>query len=294
VGEALGCFAEAVQLDPAFGPPHAGLADAYLLFSFGGIIAPGEAWALAGECAERALALDPEAAEAYVSLAWTTVFRDWDWPEARRLFDRALALRPTAAFPRLWLGLLRLALGDAGAARGSLAQARERDPLSALLFLVLALERIVANDHETALSLGRDAVRLRPEHFVSHWVLAMALSASGRSAQARTAQRRALGLSDGGPVMKAVMASMLARAGDEGGARALLDELDRATGFPSAYARGAVLVALGDRERGLDRLSEAADQREPWVPFMGIDPAWDTVRGAPRYVRLKERVFARS
>jgi hypothetical protein len=56
-----------------------------------------------------------------------------------------------------------------------------------------------------------------------------------------------------------------------------------------------VLVHLGRGEtsRALDWLEKAWDERDPWLAFLKIDPAFDVVRAEPRFVDLAERIEAR-
>jgi TolB-like protein len=72
--KAIGFFREAVEKDPGFSLPHAGLADAYLILGFSGLVSPKEAWPLAGAEARRALAIDETLADAHVSLAYVHLF----------------------------------------------------------------------------------------------------------------------------------------------------------------------------------------------------------------------------
>jgi tetratricopeptide (TPR) repeat protein/TolB-like protein len=294
IGEALACYGEACRLDPEFAAPHAGLADAYQLFPFAAMMEPRKAWDLAAECAERALARDPDLAEAHLSLAWTILFRDWDWDGARARLDRALALSPRTAFAYLWKGLFLLARGERREAAEALGRARDRDPLSAFGLFFSGIERGAVGDSDAQLELTRRALQLRPEHLLSHWSLGEACLGAGLLDEAEAAHRRAVELSSGGPVMKAALACTLATIGKTGEARAILEELHTAAeGNPgSAYQRGAVLGALGQTGPALDRLVEAAEAREPWVVFLGIDPTLASLRDEPRFQELLARVLA--
>jgi adenylate cyclase len=60
-------YEQALQVDPGFALAYCGLADTYAYI--GGLIMPGkEAWARQKELAQKALALDPELADAHLSL----------------------------------------------------------------------------------------------------------------------------------------------------------------------------------------------------------------------------------
>jgi DNA-binding winged helix-turn-helix (wHTH) protein len=125
IGKAFGCFGEAATLDPGYGAPHAGLAAAHVILGFSGVARPYEAWQLASECAERALASDPTLAEAHVARAYVALFRDWEWETARASLERAATLSPGAPGVHQWFGLFLAAAGDLEGAQRELARARK-------------------------------------------------------------------------------------------------------------------------------------------------------------------------
>lgn len=59
-------------------------------------------------------------------------------------------------------------------------------------------------------------------------------------------------------------------------------------GLSSAY------LALGDRERALENLEEALRQRSHWLTFLDIDPAFDALRGNPRFEAVARRIGPKS
>jgi hypothetical protein len=52
----------------------------------------------------------------------------------------------------------------------------------------------------------------------------------------------------------------------------------------------AIFVALGDRDRALDRLSVAIEQRDEWPIFMKRDPLYDDLHDDPRWDALLLRM----
>ena len=105
LGKAFGCYGEAATLDPRYGAPLGGLADAHLLLGLAGLSPPRQAWDTVVSCADRALECDPTLADAHVSRAYALLFRDWDWQGAEQGIERAVdpgprrRLRPSLARP---------------------------------------------------------------------------------------------------------------------------------------------------------------------------------------------------
>ena len=93
---AIRYYEQALRIDPEFALAYCGLADNYAYM--GSVVMPEkEAIAKEKEFAQKALELDPELAEAHMSLALVLV-ADYDWRNGLKEFDRALELNPNLAF----------------------------------------------------------------------------------------------------------------------------------------------------------------------------------------------------
>jgi tetratricopeptide (TPR) repeat protein len=224
--------------------------------------------------------------------AWVSLYRDWAWTEVRTGLDRAAAL----GMPDLhhWRALVLLLQGEVGPAADALARARETDPFSALALCLQALLHDVAGEREQSLLASRRAVELRGGHYLGHWRLGVALARLGRHDEAIASLTRAVELAAGGTVMLCELAWALAAGGRRDDAEALLLRLESATGktYVSPYERAKILVALGRREEALQKLEQAAEDRDPWVTFLGADEALSPLRGEPRFSALAQRLKA--
>src|SRR5262245_1384647 len=122
---------EALSLDSAFAKAHAGLAAAYLLQGFWGLVSPATAWPAARQAARTALDLDDSLGEAHACLGAVLAITEFDWNEAAREFDLARRWNPGDPQIRSWFAAFYLI------PYGLLEQARvpgqlcvELDPLS--------------------------------------------------------------------------------------------------------------------------------------------------------------------
>jgi TolB-like protein len=133
--EALKYFQEAVALDPNFALGYAGLADSYTLI--GTIMqareTPGETMPKAKKAAEKAIELDPNLSEAYVSLAWIKFRYDWDWAGAEKDFKKAIELNPNNAQAHQWYGEFLAVLRRDDQALSELKKAVELEPFNLLM-----------------------------------------------------------------------------------------------------------------------------------------------------------------
>src|SRR4029079_12030937 len=115
--------------------------------------------------------------------------------------------------PHIWRALsleMRGRLDEAARARG---QAAEVDPLSPIVNGLQALESCLRGDHAAELDLHRRALDLDPAHFLAPWGVGLALQHLGRHADAVPEHQRAVELSGGSDLMKAVLARTPAASG---------------------------------------------------------------------------------
>jgi TolB-like protein/Flp pilus assembly protein TadD len=288
--KALAFFHESAEADPAYAPPHAGIAQLDLVLGFTGVVAPRDAWAAAEDAAGKALSRDGGLADAQVALGYVRLFRDWDWSFAETALERAVAAEPHTANAHHWQALLLLLLGRLGPAREALARAEALDPLSVLGSALLGLHGQLGHDDRAALEACRRTLELEPGHFLGHWGLGLALQQLGQHEEAIEAHRRALTLSGDAPVLRPVLARSLALAGHEEEARAIIAQPVEGIAFMSSYQKATVELALGARDRALACLEQACEERDPWVVLLKTDRLLEPLRGEPRYEALVARV----
>lgn len=120
--------------------------------------------------AERCIALAPERADGYASLGVLQFLLDQTAP-ARQSLERALALAPDDPEARLTLAQVAADEGNAAAAQGQLAMAREvigalpagqdRDALTALAWHAQTYLHLIAGDNTAAREAAQEVIALR-------------------------------------------------------------------------------------------------------------------------------------
>jgi TolB-like protein/Tfp pilus assembly protein PilF len=127
-------FSSAVTRDPAFALAHVGLADAtYLHALYSGTMTKSRFDEVRAHI-DRALALDPDIAEAYASLGSLRNTPPWGDPAAAdAAFRRAIKLNPNYAPAYQWYSILLRDQGQVQQAYELLQRAVALDPLSAII-----------------------------------------------------------------------------------------------------------------------------------------------------------------
>lgn len=286
--KAMERFRAAIERDPAFAAAHAGLADCWVLLPLYGNMPPREAFPRAIAAARAALELDLELAEAHTSLAYARLMFDWDWAAAEEEFRRAQRLDPNYPTAAHWHGYLLSALGRHEEAIAQARRAQELDPLSLVINADHGLVLYFARRHEEAIAQFQRTLELDPRFAYARFGLALAYAATGRGEDAVREAEQAVEYSGGSSVNQAALGYALGVAGRGEEARRVLAGLEeRARRSPvQAGAFGLVHLGVGDRDRALDSLRRAYEERSRFVVFLQVWPIYDPLRGDPRFAAL--------
>ena len=127
--KAVSYFDEAIRLDPNYALAYAERSEAW---TFIGDLSPEqkEAWAAARKDAEKAVAVDPNLAEAHAALGWVRFFIDWKFAEGLSELKRAKELSPANPTANDLLARVIVYLGQLDEAERQARHAVELDPLS--------------------------------------------------------------------------------------------------------------------------------------------------------------------
>lgn len=124
-------FQQAINLDAHYALAFAGLADAYIWQANFTSSADSELYEKAETATGKALALDPQLADAHSSLGRIKYSHDWDWRGAEESFRRAIELNPNGVNAHQYYARLLTTLGRYDEALAEIYKARELDPRSA-------------------------------------------------------------------------------------------------------------------------------------------------------------------
>jgi serine/threonine-protein kinase len=289
---ALDAFKQAVDRDPSCARAYAGMAFAYRALVMTGDEEPRERVPLARAAAERALAIDPDLAEAHASLGFIQFWYDWDWDAAEASFKRAIALNPSSAQARMAYAHLLANLGRNKEAADQARQAVALDPLSPLI-LTLSASFLGGGGFpdEAAAALAKSR-ELEPDFWTAMLNSGTKKIRTGDAAGAVTDLRRALARCGDCSQAASVLGAAYVKAGDRRAAEALLASMearDRADYIP-ATSLAALHLALGDREGTLDLLERAYEDRDVRMPFLRMDTRWKPLHDEPRFQALLRKM----
>ena len=285
-------FERAIAEDPGYALAYHGLGAYYYHVYYFGFQRPREALARCRELASKVLELDDGLALGHAFLGLLRGV-DYDWPGAQREFRRALELdRPAIevwpGYDFYWLVPMRL-LDDAVSAS---RRALEQDPLSAFAHWRLAYRHYLRREFDLAIRQCRNALELDPNYLAAHVFLGAALIQQGKPEEGLRAVETGVALSKRSPFALGELGFDYAVTGRTEQARRLLSELEQLS--PRVYVQpssfGRIYLGLGDVERAFDWFEKAVEERDGMVLHLHLDPAFDRLRGHPRYGALLRRM----
>src|SRR5438552_5861567 len=193
---ALRYFQHAIELDPNFALAYAGQADAYAEQADADL-APEKAFALSKHAALRALSINPDLAEAHVSLANALFYSEWKWADAEREYRRALELKPTyEEAHHSYSHYLTLAGRHNQAIKESQLLLR-LDPLSSHMNSHLGLAYLQAGQFENAIAQFKKTAALDPTYERVYVHMGLAYESQKMYAEAIASFRKAVSLAGG-------------------------------------------------------------------------------------------------
>ncbi|HEY0376216.1 MAG TPA: protein kinase [Pyrinomonadaceae bacterium] len=294
IREAIRYFQQAIELDPSYALAYTGLADCYVL---GNLLqlSPKEAMPVAIEKTNKALAIDPQLAEAHTSLAKIKLSYEWDWAGAESEFRRALELKPGYATAHQWYGVYLSEMGRHDESLEHRKRALELDPLSLSISTGLARAYFWARRYDESIAHLQKALGRDPKYADTHWSFGLAYEQKKMYDEAVSAYQRAISLSktaefpEGKPEMIAALGHAYAVAGRRDEAVRILEQLQELVGrqsYVSPYSIALIHAALGDKEQAFEWLERAYRERDESFIHLKVDPRLDHLRADPRLTEM--------
>jgi TolB-like protein/Tfp pilus assembly protein PilF len=295
VRKGISLFERAIEIDPNHALAYSGIADSYNILGDIGAMHWDEAFAHAKEAAGRALALDPDLAEAHTSMAFAWFFWMWDWNRAEETFRHALRLNPGYATGHQWFAEFLASQGRFDEATREAQHAADLDPLSLVIGTTHADVLYFGRRYEDSIETLHRTLEIGPNFVAAHTDLGRAATQLQRFDEAIAEFRIAADLQGIDPDHAPGLGYAYAAAGRRDDALRVIGELEarRAERPISSHAIAAIHLALGDEATALDTLERAYRERDRALVWLKVHPRLDPLRGHPRFAALvREMKFA--
>jgi eukaryotic-like serine/threonine-protein kinase len=282
--EARTLFERAVAEDSGYALAYAGLADCCSLIAVSFRTPSGIALIEhARAAALKALELDETLAEGHASLAFITFRFDWDWMRAEAEFARALDLNPGHAPSRQWYAMFLASRSRFDAALAEMRRALELDPLS--LIIQSGIGRILhfAGRLDDAIAQYEHVLKTNPGFAQTRIDLALTRMARGELTEARAELDRAENALGPMSTILLLRGACAVREGRRDQGQRAFDELRVRYAQDAAGPDDLALLAaiLGYEREALQWLTEACEQRSPFLGYVDVEPAMAALPAIP-------------
>jgi eukaryotic-like serine/threonine-protein kinase len=262
---------QAVSLDPRFASAHCALGRVTFILYVAQLIPAHDAVPLIRRHVEDALRFDPLLAEGHAIMGSLAAMYDYDWSEADRRFQLALAhgvVSSDVSYQRTNFFLAHA--GRAQEAVEDMSLARAQDPLNPQIGWASAVALRAARRDAEADDLYREVVDMDVGYLSSIAAVVLSGNHLARGAIpeslhfAETAYRRHPQL----PWAIGQLAGALARAGQFERSNPLADQLRPGTAFGAPLGLALTAIGAGDLDLAADWLEKAIEQRDMWASFL--------------------------
>jgi adenylate cyclase len=292
VGKASEHFQQAITKDPTYAAAHSGLADCLIVLGYSGLVAPDEGCGKAKALALRALEIDRGLAEAHASLAFATMWYDYDFLTAEREFERSIDLNPRYVTGHVWFGLYLTWMGRYEEGYTELKRAARLDPCSSIVYFCLGILHWAARRYDQAIEEHARAIELEPHFAAAHAFQGNAYRGKSLYEQAVAALQTGIQLSQNSPTYVAVLGETCATAGNRDEAQRILEQLGALSRqrYVSPYGVALLNLALGKTDEALSCLEASYRVRDVAMVMLKVDPRFDGLRSNPRFQDLLRRM----
>jgi serine/threonine protein kinase len=172
--KALEFLNSGVEKNPDWAPLYAGLADVWMWIQQQGYEPPSVAAPQIFENLNKAMALDPDLAEAHYLSGMIAQLVEWNWEKSEREFLKALAINPNDAMTRMFYAQLLLILQRNDEALTQRELAMSLDPFNYAMKLLYSGTLVQAGDFKAGLSVAEELVAADPKDLNANLMIEIA------------------------------------------------------------------------------------------------------------------------
>ena len=279
-------YEQSLQLDPASARAWASLGSNRADQALHNYIPHEEGFSKARQALDRARALDANLAQPDSTLAFISMYHDWNWEAATFYSQKALSLDPGSPTALNTAATLAMVLGHRDRAIVLYRQAIRIDPLSSAKLLNEGLAYYYSGRYAEAENALRQSLSLAPERDDVRMTLALVRLAQGKAQEALDEATR-----EKNEAHRLFALSLAHQAlGDKTEADALLAKLTSAFASNSPCLIGEIYAYRGDKDRAFEWFGKAYDAHDSELTEIKGNPIVRNVERDPRYFALLRKI----
>jgi tetratricopeptide (TPR) repeat protein len=285
---AIDQFRQATDLDPSYAEAYAGIADCYVLLkslAFGSLAGP-DAMVRAKWAAKQALQFGDNLAESHNAYGSVLLKADWDWENAEKEFQKALAINPNYEPAHLNYSYLLAVTGRFDEALKESEAAMNLEPFSGAAMMHYCRTQYQAGQFDQANAcldrLATDQPNLSGGKYM-HGIVYIAL---GRIPEATDIYEQIYAKDKGyGGAMLGYVYGLAGRRADAERVLSELQAYQKEHYFPDQEL-GIVYLGMNDLDHAFPLFQNAVRDKYPPAQSYFFSPSWARLRAYPRFPEL--------
>ncbi|MGB6340807.1 MAG: protein kinase [Candidatus Aminicenantaceae bacterium] len=285
-------FERALEKDPKFALPYAGLADAYATFGFYHWWPFEEARSKSKEFALKGLEVDDTVGETHGAYASYLAWSEYRWAEAENEFEKAIELSPSDVEARHMYAHLLECSGRFDEAIAEMGMALELEPLSIILNHCMGNILFFSGDNKGAIDMFQKTIEMDPSFPIQYFWLGRVYLHIGEL-------QKAIEIFEKGTKFPAVNAIVsggwglaYALAGRDEDAKKILDQLEKLSKekYVDAYPFAYIYMGLRDKDKAFEYLEKCFKVGDMYLLYLPIDPIFKELHDDPRFEALLKKM----
>ncbi|HCD53762.1 MAG TPA: guanylate cyclase [Balneolaceae bacterium] len=273
---------------------YSALANCYSFLAAIGFVTGNEALKKAEAYATKALELDNNSSESYAALGIVNLLFKWDFPEAEACFRKAITLDPDNIDARMGLGYHAMIVGNNEKMVRYFKEAVSLDPLSLPAKQELAKAYNIMGNDKKALAIYNEIFDLDKLYIPAYAGLTAVYINMKDYERAEETIRKAITISGKDMDSIPLLGYIEALKGNKEKAYRILERMKQVEqenhNLNLVIGQALIYAALGDKERTLQSIEQAVDERFGAVLFLHTIPTFDPLKNDPDYVRIFQRL----
>jgi len=281
-------FERALERDPKFALPYAGLADAYANSGFYHWLPVENARARAKEFALKGLDVDDSVGETHAAYANYILWFEYKWEEAEKEYLKAMELSPSDVEARHMFAHLLESSGRFDEAIAGMGKALELEPLSIILNNCMANILFFSGDYNKAISMFQRTIEMDPSFPLQYlWLGRAYLQVGELQKSIQTFEKGTEFPNVHAPVLGGLVLAY-AQAGREKDARKILNQLNDLSeeGYADPYFIAYAYMGLGDKDKTFACLEKCFEVGDMYITYLPIDPTFEDLHDDARFKAL--------
>jgi len=292
VKKSIVLFKQAIVLDSTYALAYAGLGDAYLMLGVYSALLPKESFPIAKSYIEKALTLDSTLAEAYATMIDINIHYYWDTQAAEKYFNKAVALNPNYANAYHWHSEMYSIDHRFDLAIRESKKAILLDPYNLTINNQLVKNLIYSGDMLGAVEQMQKSLMLDTTYAVAYYNFGLAYLGLKQYEKARANFILAIRHSPGDMRFPAALGLIEANLSHKEQTKLIFDNLllTSKNKYIPAYNFAILAIGLGDIPKAMNYLEQAYQNREPWMPFIGFNPLFQSLYENAEFRKLVKKI----